>query len=245
MPRFVLISLVMLIGCHSAQEPEQPRVPVPNADAALVIEERLDRKEVITSELAIAQQPPQSEAPPDPSELQKSLTESTALALAADESPPTIEPDQATRAKAQQMVSDAVKDVAGAIARLEQLIDRRPHKFMLKHREYLKSLVAAKIQAAEEERAERAREQQAKIATERARLAAQAEEARLERDRLQQEQLERDRLEQARESESSMATRSSSGMSSSSSSGICGAPTKKGGSCQRRVAGGGYCYQHR
>jgi len=30
-----------------------------------------------------------------------------------------------------------------------------------------------------------------------------------------------------------------------SSSSICGARTKKGGSCQRRVVGGGYCYQHR
>lgn len=26
---------------------------------------------------------------------------------------------------------------------------------------------------------------------------------------------------------------------------ICGARTKKGGSCQRRVVGGGYCYQHK
>lgn len=174
MHRLALISLVILIGCHSAQEPEQPQVPVPKADAALVIEERLDRKEVIANEPAIAQQPPQPKAPPDPDELQKSLTESTALALAADESPPAIEPDQPTQAKAQQMVSDAVKGVAGAIARLEQLIDRRPHKFMLKHREYLESLATASIQAAaaERERTEWAREQQAKMATERARLAA-------------------------------------------------------------------------
>lgn len=28
------------------------------------------------------------------------------------------------------------------------------------------------------------------------------------------------------------------------SNGLCGAPTKKGGSCQRRVKGGGRCYQH-
>jgi len=27
--------------------------------------------------------------------------------------------------------------------------------------------------------------------------------------------------------------------------GICGAPTKSGKSCQRRVRGGGYCWQHR
>jgi len=32
---------------------------------------------------------------------------------------------------------------------------------------------------------------------------------------------------------------------SSTSSSICGARTKKGGACQRRVVGGGYCYQHR
>ena len=31
----------------------------------------------------------------------------------------------------------------------------------------------------------------------------------------------------------------------STTSSICGARTKKGGSCQRRVVGGGYCYQHR
>lgn len=30
-----------------------------------------------------------------------------------------------------------------------------------------------------------------------------------------------------------------------SASGICGAPTREGGTCQRRVTGGGYCYQHR
>lgn len=28
------------------------------------------------------------------------------------------------------------------------------------------------------------------------------------------------------------------------SSGYCGHPTKKGGSCRRRVKGGGYCWQH-
>ncbi|KGN70145.1 hypothetical protein [Porphyromonas sp. COT-239 OH1446] len=30
-----------------------------------------------------------------------------------------------------------------------------------------------------------------------------------------------------------------------SSSSYCGAPTKKGGACRRRVRGGGYCWQHR
>ena len=30
----------------------------------------------------------------------------------------------------------------------------------------------------------------------------------------------------------------------SNSSGYCGAPTKKGGVCRRRVIGGGYCWQH-
>lgn len=28
-------------------------------------------------------------------------------------------------------------------------------------------------------------------------------------------------------------------------SGICGAPTQKGGPCQRKVSGGGRCWQHR
>lgn len=28
-------------------------------------------------------------------------------------------------------------------------------------------------------------------------------------------------------------------------SGYCGAPTKKGGSCKRRVSGGGRCWQHK
>lgn len=32
---------------------------------------------------------------------------------------------------------------------------------------------------------------------------------------------------------------------SPSYSGYCGARTKSGGSCRRRVSGGGYCYQHR
>ncbi|MEC5395654.1 DUF3157 family protein [Bergeyella sp. RCAD1439] len=36
----------------------------------------------------------------------------------------------------------------------------------------------------------------------------------------------------------------SSSYSSSSYSGYCGAPTKKGGPCSRRVAGGGRCWQH-
>lgn len=30
----------------------------------------------------------------------------------------------------------------------------------------------------------------------------------------------------------------------SSFSGICGAPTRKGGACRRRVKGGGHCWQH-
>jgi hypothetical protein len=33
--------------------------------------------------------------------------------------------------------------------------------------------------------------------------------------------------------------------SSSTAATICGAPTKSGKPCQRRVVGGGYCYQHR
>jgi len=33
--------------------------------------------------------------------------------------------------------------------------------------------------------------------------------------------------------------------SSSTAAIICGAPTKSGKPCQRKVAGGGYCYQHR
>jgi hypothetical protein len=28
-------------------------------------------------------------------------------------------------------------------------------------------------------------------------------------------------------------------------SALCGAPTKSGGACRRRVRGGGYCFQHR
>ncbi|WP_208810027.1 DUF3157 family protein [Riemerella anatipestifer] len=36
----------------------------------------------------------------------------------------------------------------------------------------------------------------------------------------------------------------SSSYSSSSYSGYCGAPTKKGGPCSRRVSGGGRCWQH-
>ena len=36
----------------------------------------------------------------------------------------------------------------------------------------------------------------------------------------------------------------SSSSSSSSYSGTCGAPTKKGGSCRRKVRGGGRCWQH-
>ncbi|MGN0004179.1 MAG: hypothetical protein ACI35V_12170 [Sphingobacterium composti] len=39
-------------------------------------------------------------------------------------------------------------------------------------------------------------------------------------------------------------TRSNTSVISTTSS-ICGARTKKGGSCQRRVVGGGYCYQHK
>lgn len=38
--------------------------------------------------------------------------------------------------------------------------------------------------------------------------------------------------------------RNSISRSRSSYSGLCGAPTKKGGSCQRRVSGGGRCWQH-
>lgn len=37
---------------------------------------------------------------------------------------------------------------------------------------------------------------------------------------------------------------SSSSSTSYSSSGYCGARTKKGGSCRRKVRGGGYCWQH-
>ncbi len=37
---------------------------------------------------------------------------------------------------------------------------------------------------------------------------------------------------------------SSSGSNSGVTSSICGAPTKKGGRCQRKVSGGGRCWQH-
>lgn len=50
---------------------------------------------------------------------------------------------------------------------------------------------------------------------------------------------------------SSLASRADDPPSSARSSGssaessLCGAPTKKGGPCRRKVKGGGYCYQHR
>ena len=39
-------------------------------------------------------------------------------------------------------------------------------------------------------------------------------------------------------------TYSSGGPGSGSGSSICGAPTKDGTPCQRKVSGGGYCWQH-
>lgn len=45
-------------------------------------------------------------------------------------------------------------------------------------------------------------------------------------------------------SASSIGRSRSSSASSSSYVGVCGAPTRRGGSCQRTVRGGGRCYQH-
>ncbi|MEN9919417.1 MAG: hypothetical protein RL662_1853 [Bacteroidota bacterium] len=39
-------------------------------------------------------------------------------------------------------------------------------------------------------------------------------------------------------------SKSNSSYHSNNYSGLCGAQTKKGGSCRRRVSGGGRCYQH-
>lgn len=49
---------------------------------------------------------------------------------------------------------------------------------------------------------------------------------------------------QSTSSSSSAVNRSKKTSRSSSYSSLCGARTKKGGSCQRRVSGGGRCWQH-
>lgn len=51
------------------------------------------------------------------------------------------------------------------------------------------------------------------------------------------------RVSQTKGETSTRNTRSSTNRTKTSSS-ICGARTKKGGYCQRRVAGGGRCWQH-
>lgn len=43
----------------------------------------------------------------------------------------------------------------------------------------------------------------------------------------------------------SSKTKTTQTSSSASYSGYCGAPTKKGGACKRRVSGGGRCWQHK
>lgn len=149
------LGLLLLVGCSSRPEPSSSSNPPPGPEAKLAHEDRAESKPVVP-EPRTAPEPPEPRF--DPEEMRSSLEVSTALALASDESPPLLEPDDATRARAHQLVGDAVAGMNDARSRIRGLIEHYPYKFASKHGAYLESLAIAEAKAIERARAvERAR----------------------------------------------------------------------------------------